>query len=54
MKKLIQILVVVFTIGIVAMACEPVEVDEDMEEDMEEDPMMEEEGGGEGEGGGEM
>ncbi len=38
MKKLIQILVIFATIGIVAVACEPVEVDEDMDMD---DPMME-------------
>ena len=44
MKKLIQILVIVATIGVVAVACEPVEVDEDM--DME-DPMMEEDLDGE-------
>lgn len=36
MKKLIQVLVVVFTIGVLAVACEPVEVDEEaMEEGME-------------------
>ncbi len=40
MKKLIQIIAIVFTIGIVAVACEPVEVDEDFDMD---DPMMEEE-----------
>lgn len=40
MKKLIQILVVVATIGIVAVACEPVEIDEDMDLD---EPMMEQE-----------
>lgn len=38
MKKLIQIITIVFTIGIVAVACEPVEVDEDLDMD---DPMME-------------
>lgn len=40
MKKLIQILTVVFAVGVVAVACQPVEVDEDLELD---DPMMEEE-----------
>ena len=40
MKKLIQIIASVFTIGIVAVACEPVEVDEDFDMD---DPMMDEE-----------
>lgn len=40
MKKLIQILVIAVTVGIVAIACEPVEIDEDMDLD---DPMMEEE-----------
>lgn len=40
MKKLIQIIAIVFTIGIVAVACEPVEIDEDMDMD---DPMMDEE-----------
>lgn len=40
MKKIIQIIAIVFTIGIVAVACEPVEVDEDMDMD---DPMMDEE-----------
>lgn len=41
MKKLIQILVLIGTVSLVAVACEPVEVDEDM--DMEQDPMMQEE-----------
>ncbi len=40
MKKLIQILAIVFAIGVVAVACEPVEVDEDLDMD---DPMMDEE-----------
>ena len=35
MKKLIQILVVVFAVGALAFACEPVEVDEDMEMEQE-------------------
>ncbi|MFP4643840.1 MAG: hypothetical protein ACLFM0_05760 [Spirochaetales bacterium] len=41
MKKVIQVLTVVFAIGVIAVACEPVEVDEDIEMD---DPEMEEEG----------
>ena len=40
MKKLLQILTIVFAIGVVAVACEPVEVDEDLDMD---DPMMDEE-----------
>ncbi len=40
MKKLLQILVVVFAVGVVAVACEPVEVDEDIDMD---DPAMDEE-----------
>ncbi|MFW6388002.1 MAG: hypothetical protein ACOC0B_01885 [bacterium] len=47
MKKLIQILVLIGTVSLVAVACEPVEVDE---EQMEQDPMMQEEG----EGGGDL
>ena len=35
MKKIIQILVVAFAVTFVALACEPVEIDEDIE--MEQD-----------------
>lgn len=42
MKKLIQILVVVSAIGMLAVACEPVEVDEEaLEQEMEMDQGME-------------
>ena len=40
MKKLIQILVLIGSVSLIAVACEPVEVDEEMDMD---DPMMEEE-----------